>query len=520
MATFNSSQAAERASRPLTQRISTGRRSNSLSSAAASTRPASRARCTRATNSRKGRKFSGDCPLRAGMRRVASAVSMRAAMWASRAKGRWAQGASKSRHSARFQAALRISSSGSPLSRSARQASRARARDRAGEGAERRRSVQRRKTPAKTRRASGWASSWKTGSMRASTGRRRRSCAQKAWIVPMKARSRLRAASARRFWTAGLASRARRRSSSWRTRSFMLPAAACVKVTATMVSTGVPAAMTSTMRSTSAVVFPVPAEASTTQLRSRSETGAGVMVQPPSVAVAQETAPSRSRLGLVRSELRYSNPSHDREGVVSRCASTSFPPSHFLQPLQLRLRLFLHPLLFIRTAHGKVLAVLAAAFARRGGECPVDDGPIDRFQHVLRAPPRPIVQRHVDRGVILRDRGVVQAPHRHWLPQHLFGGQRVERGLQDFALAHRLRARIRNPPGLMIHHANHAASVALYQVDGALQSIPPADRDAVLAAARSGPGRILHAETQLAKLRRPIPFEPCLLWQPAAQVGT
>src|ERR1035441_633211 len=37
MATFNSSQAAERASRPLTQRISTGRRSNSLSSAAALT---------------------------------------------------------------------------------------------------------------------------------------------------------------------------------------------------------------------------------------------------------------------------------------------------------------------------------------------------------------------------------------------------------------------------------------------------------------------------------------------------
>ena len=62
------------------------------------------------------------------------------------------------------------------------------------------------------------------------------------------------------------ASRARRCSNSWRTRSFILPAAACVKVTATIVSTGVPAAITSTMRSTSAVVLPVPAEASTTQL--------------------------------------------------------------------------------------------------------------------------------------------------------------------------------------------------------------------------------------------------------------
>ena len=57
----------------------------------------------------------------------------------------------------------------------------------------------------------------------------------------------------------------------------MLPAAACVKVTATIVSTGVPAAITSTMRSTSAVVLPVPAEASTTQLRSRSEMTVGVM---------------------------------------------------------------------------------------------------------------------------------------------------------------------------------------------------------------------------------------------------
>ena len=65
-------------------------------------------------------------------------------------------------------------------------------------------SIQRRKTPAKTRRASGWASSWKTGSMRASTGRRRSSCAQKAWMVPMKARSRLRAASARRCSHGGI----------------------------------------------------------------------------------------------------------------------------------------------------------------------------------------------------------------------------------------------------------------------------------------------------------------------------
>ena len=92
-------------------------------------------------------------------------------------------------------------------------------------------------------------------------------------MVPMKARSSDRAASARRACTTGSSSPARRCSSSWRTRSFMLPAAACVKVTATMVSTGVPAAITSTMRPTSAVVLPVPAEASTTQLWSSPGSG-------------------------------------------------------------------------------------------------------------------------------------------------------------------------------------------------------------------------------------------------------
>src|ERR1035438_1730406 len=54
---------------------------------------------------------------------------------------------------------------------------------------------------------------------------------------------------------------------------------------------------------------------------------------------------------------------------------SSSPPPHLLQPLQLRLRLFLHPLLFIRTAHRKILAVLAAAFARGGRERPVNDRP-------------------------------------------------------------------------------------------------------------------------------------------------
>src|ERR1039457_400826 len=97
----------------------------------------------------------------------------------------------------------------------------------------------------------------------------------------------------------------------------------------------------------------------------------------------------------------------------------SSPPSHLSQPLQLRLRLLLHPLLFIRTADRKVLAVPAAVLARGGGERSVDDGPIDGFQHVLRAAPRPIVQRDVDGGVILRDGGVVEAPYGHRLSQDL-----------------------------------------------------------------------------------------------------
>src|SRR4051794_17809961 len=80
----------------------------------------------------------------------------------------------------------------------------------------------------------------------------------------------------------------------------MFPAAAWVKVTATMVSTGVPAAMTSTMRSTSAVVLPVPAEASTTQLRSGWEMGVGLMRRD-SVTVAALTGGHRSLVVAARS---------------------------------------------------------------------------------------------------------------------------------------------------------------------------------------------------------------------------
>ena len=59
----------------------------------------------------------------------------------------------------------------------------------------------------------------------------------------------------------------RARSSSWRSRSFSSPAALLVNVTATMWSMVVaPLARTLTMRATSSVVLPVPAEASTNRL--------------------------------------------------------------------------------------------------------------------------------------------------------------------------------------------------------------------------------------------------------------
>ena len=201
-----------------------------------------------------------------------------AAMWASRAKGRLSQGASKSRHSARFQAALRNSSSGSPPSRSARQARRARARDRAGEGADRRLLDPTAEDAGEDAQGVGLRQFLEDRI----DARLHRAAAQQLRAEGVDGADEGAVQAARRFGEAlrgrrDRARAARRRSSSWRTRSFMLPAAAWVKVTATMVSTGVPAAMTSTMRSTSAVVLPVPAEASTTQLRSRSETALGVM---------------------------------------------------------------------------------------------------------------------------------------------------------------------------------------------------------------------------------------------------
>src|ERR1039458_9538793 len=123
----------------------------------------------------------------------------------------------------------------------------------------------------------------------------------------------------------------------------------------------------------------------------------------PSAARTRRARPGRARARLHKAEpyATSSPPSHLFQPLqlhlrlllhplLFKPYATSSPPSHLLQPLQLRLRLFLHPLLFIRTAHRQVLAVLAAALARRGWECPVDDGAIDRFQHVLRPAPRPI----------------------------------------------------------------------------------------------------------------------------------
>src|ERR1017187_3940930 len=196
-------------------------------------------------------------------------------------------------------------------------------------------------------------------------------------MVPMKARSRLRAASPRRCRTLSSGSPARRRSSSWRTRSFMLPAAASVKFTPTWLSPAVPAAMTSSMRSTNAVVLPVPADASTTQLRSRSEIGTGVIWTPLCLEFVHCLRTPVGQTIAFRGLSCRAKP---------RPAATSSPPSHFLQPLQLHLRFFLHPLLFVRPAHRQVLAILAAALAWRRRECAVDDRRSEEHTSELQSP--------------------------------------------------------------------------------------------------------------------------------------
>ncbi len=87
--------------------------------------------------------------------------------------------------------------------------------------------------------------------------------------MPMNARSSDRSASPWFF----------RRSSSWRTRTFIDPAAAWVKVTAAMRSTETPLSIAPAISETSMWVLPVPADASTKHPREVVWIG-GVMVAP------------------------------------------------------------------------------------------------------------------------------------------------------------------------------------------------------------------------------------------------
>ena len=164
----------------------------------------------------------------------------------------------------------------------------------------------------------------------------------------------------------------RARSISCRTRSFILPAAACVNVTATMRSTGVPAATTSTIRSTSADVFPVPAEP-----RPRN----------------RRTAPVRPAAG-----------------------ARSPPPPQLPQARSAPPAICPRPAPPHRARTPPILAALTPILARRRRQKPVGDRPIDPLQHRQRAPPRPIIQRHIDHLVIPRDGGVPQPAQRHRSP--------------------------------------------------------------------------------------------------------
>ena len=127
-------------------------------------------------------------------------------------------------------------------------------------------------------------------------------------------------------------------SSSSRSRSFISPAALCVNVTAAILSMVVrPGRQHATMRSTSSVVLPVPAEASTIRLSS-----------------------SESRIRA-------------RASASETCARTcSCHPPDFDQRLQpLIAPVFLaEPLFFVGTAHDAVVADLAGVFSGAGGRNP------------------------------------------------------------------------------------------------------------------------------------------------------
>ena len=105
--------------------------------------------------------------------------------------------------------------------------------------------------------------------------------------------------------------RVRSRSISARRRSFISPAAFSVKVTATMpCSSPRPDWSRARMRPTSAVVLPVPAAASTTNVASRSS---------PMRSRAAASASGRRRHGCLRSSTRGS--SRRRSLVCARCSS-------------------------------------------------------------------------------------------------------------------------------------------------------------------------------------------------------
>ena len=205
----------------------------------------------------------------ASARDCASSASMRPL----RSNGSLRQGAVWSRQSTNCLPVYLSDSTGgvsdSALRHVSRQAKRASARRNASDPASSFRWNHRSKARERRRLASGSVSSSKSGSMRASTGRSRRICAQKPWMVPMAASSRRSSASSRCARSWGSAQAARALSSSSRSRISSSPAALWVKVTATIWCTGVPVANTRTMRRISSEVLPVPAEASTIRLSPR-----------------------------------------------------------------------------------------------------------------------------------------------------------------------------------------------------------------------------------------------------------
>ena len=190
--------------------------------------------------------------------------------------------------------------------------------------------------------------------------------------------------------------------SSARNRNFISPAALCVNVTAAIWSILAPAFNTETIRSTSAVVLPVPADASTIKLS-------------PTDSRIRRRAPSSVAGWAARWRMSSCHPPN-----LDQC----FQP--FVAPV---LMLFV-PLLFVGTAKAAVIAAVAGFFLRRGRQESVGDARVYVRQQPRQDLPRFFVDLNMDHVIGAALRRIEQTTGRDAVTQDPLRGEAVQQRLQ------------------------------------------------------------------------------------------